>query len=401
MGGNAFAILRAFQDILVRGKKSSLHADGFAGIEIPKFEESMLIKLCQDSAALLRRWPTVIEIDAPVHILGDINGNIFDVIRVISKCGSFSTTRYVFLGNYIARGAFSVQVMALLLGMFCLCPQNVVLLRGANEFDETSEACAFEQELREDYGAETKLHEMFQEVFALLPLGCLINKDILCVHGGITRRIKTVVQIASVKRPSYTVSDAVLSDIVSANPNPAPGEYLDSQSTGESCNLRQFLEANELRKIIRGHEFVPKGVAVSAGGKVLTVFSCSNFEGKKNRAGVIRITEDHESRGTAIPGLPSIPRRENAVYSNVSPPKKEAPANPRVFRQGQLSRGIRRKPNPVFSNLVTQARRGSSVVVKGHLNVSRSMDTGVETSRIPDLSGQEDDDFPGMRPGSG
>ena len=364
------AIIGAFKDLVIRGKEHSSHSKEFAETPIPKIDESMLLKLCQDSTALLRRMPTVIETDAPVHIVGDINGNLFDFIRVLAKCGSFSTTRYVFLGNYIGRGVFSVQCLALLLAMFCLCPQNMILLRGVNEVEENSSQLGFEDEIKEDYGPETTLHRQFQEVFANLPIACLVNREILCVHGGVTKKVKTIMQIARVMRPTYTLSDDLLCDLLAGNPRPAKGEYIDSHMDYDENKLKAFLEANELRKIVRGHECVPKGVASSAGGKVFTVFSCSNFEGNKNRAGVIHITEDRESRGIAISGVAKMPTRANAVWVDVKPPKREAPPNPRVLRQGPV---VRRRPGQrMFNDYVSQARRSSQIILRSPITVRKT-----------------------------
>ena len=381
VGGNAVAIIGAFKDLMIRGKERSSHSKEFVETPIPKIDESMLLKLCQDSTALLRRVPTVIETEAPIYIVGDINGNLFDLIRVMAKVGSFSTTRYVFLGNYIGRGVFSVQCLALLLAMFCLCPQNIILLRGVNEFEENSGPLAFEDEIKEDYGAETTLHRQFQEVFANLPIACLVNREILCVHGGVTRNVKTIVQIARVTRPSYTLSDELLCDLLSGNPRPAKGEYIDSHMTYDEGKLRAFLEANDLRKIVRGHECVQKGVESSAGGRVFTVFSCSNYRGNGNRAGVIHITEDKEGRGIAISAVAKMPNRGNAAWVDVSPPKRDISVNPRVLRQGVGV--VRRRPGQrVFSDYVSQARRSSQIIMRTPIPQRKADDDVVRT--VPD-----------------
>ena len=374
-------VVGAFKDLFIVGKECLTQIRAFTGTPIPKFDEDTLLRLVQDSTAFLRRIPTVVEIEAPVHIIGDINGNIVDLIRVITaKGGSFSTERYVFLGNYIGRGVFSIQCLALLLAMFCLCPQNVILLRGVNEFEENSSLLAFEDELREDYGPNTTLHEQFQELFANLPLAGLIEKQILCVHGGITKNVKTVAQIATIARPSYTLNDPILSDITSAKANPAKGEYIDSSMDFDENILKQFLAENELRKLVRGHECVPKGIASSAGGKVITVFSCSNFEGRKNRAGMIYVSEEKECRGIAI-GAVRLPKRATAEWMVVSPPKKERTCNPRVFRQPQIARGVKRRPSPsgfLFQEFVTQTSRARAVT----MNPARARcSSGENTSR--------------------
>lgn len=395
VGENAVHIIGAFKDLLCVAKECSGTARAFVETPIPKFDEHTLLQLCQDSTAFLRRSSMVVDMSPPVHVVGDIHGDLFDLLRIMSKCGSFSTNKYIFLGNYIGRGVFSMQCLALLLAMMCLCPQNIVLLRGVNEFEENSAVLGFEDEIKQDYGPNTNLHLRFQEVFANMPMACLVDRQILCVHGGITKNIQKIASISAIQRPIYTFEEQIVSDIVSAKPNPATGEYITIDMSYDMESLRQFMATNKLRKLIRGHEIVPKGVIPTAGGKVLTVFSSSNFRGLKNKAGVIAINEDGEARGIAI-GAVRHATRETAQWKDIPAIKREPKAGkPRVFRQiakGHASIPGKRRASAVntgtFYAGVTQVTKSASGTatgspIMGNRTITKYGSTGTKVAVQP------------------
>ena len=76
---------------------------------------------------------------APVKIFGDLHGQFLDLMRLFDEYGSPSTAGdityidYLFLGDYVDRGAHSLETICLLLALKVEQPKAVHLIRGNHE----------------------------------------------------------------------------------------------------------------------------------------------------------------------------------------------------------------------------------------------------------------------------
>ena len=266
---------------------------------IPLISKDDIIKVCNKSIELLKQQALYIELGCPLTIIGDIHGSLNDLFRIFRLFRLPPSTNYLFLGDYVDRGNNSVAAIVLLLCLFCEHPIEVTLLRGNHEFSHINKYYGFYSEIMKEY-ADESIWTLFQEVFSYLPLVAIVNKEIFCVHGGISPRIKTLKEIQLIMMPfkSYSeyppVADLVWSDPVTA-PAGFENNYRGSGYTFGGKATEEFLKTNKLKLIVRAHQCNMKGVLSFANEMGVTVFSSSNYGGTmRNRCGVMKVGSDRK-----------------------------------------------------------------------------------------------------------
>lgn len=272
------------------------------GTPLPGFSERDMTELCHRTVELLAsKKDPLLEIPYPVMVIGDIHGSIEDLMRIFRIFKPPPATRYLFLGDYVDRGDNSIEVMTILMALFCKYPDRVFLLRGNHEFSHINKIYGFHDEIIEAYRKAT-LWVLFQRVFSYLPLAAVLNEETFCVHGGLSPYLKTVQTIRTIKLPVTNYEGApLISDLVWSDPSDQYDEYA-SNTRGSGTRFGKkavatFLAENNLKFLVRGHQCTTTGVHAFAGTLGMTVFSCSDYcRLLDNRSGAIQFRTDGEVR---------------------------------------------------------------------------------------------------------
>ncbi|XP_055830622.1 serine/threonine-protein phosphatase BSL3-like isoform X2 [Solanum dulcamara] len=261
--------------------------------------------LCDSAERIFASEPSVIQLRAPIKIFGDLHGQFGDLMRLFDEYGSPSTAGdisyidYLFLGDYVDRGQHSLETMTLLLALKVEYPLNLHLIRGNHEAADINALFGFRIECIERMGERDGIWawHRFNRLFNWLPLAALIEKKIICMHGGIGRSINHVEQIENIQRPiTMDAGSIVLMDLLWSDPTENDSvEGLRPNARGPGLvtfgpdRVMEFCNNNDLQLIVRAHECVMDGFERFAQGHLITLFSATNYCGTANNAGAILV----------------------------------------------------------------------------------------------------------------
>ncbi len=212
-----------------------------------------------------------------VAFIGDTHGAL-DVTEEVFRELYDKVDLLIFLGDYVDRGPQGIENLTLILRKMLENPKKVIVLRGNHESPLTNEFYGFKGEVMEKMG---DYYEDFVNMFSVMPYAATIN-GYFCVHGGIARNLEDIKQINNLKRPDVNPDDEIAFEMLWNDPREELEGFVPNvrgEGTyfyGRDVTLK-FLERNNLKGIIRGHEAVD-AFRFEMDNKVITVFS-SRYHG--------------------------------------------------------------------------------------------------------------------------
>ena len=269
----------------VRGNKPGKQVD---------LKEDEIKFLIDQSLKIIKDQKMLVELEAPLHVCGDIHGQYYDLLRIFEHCGYPGEYNYLFLGDYVDRGKQSLETVCLLLCYKIKYPDKVTLLRGNHESSVTNRIYGFYDECKRRYNV--RLWKSFTDLFNWLPVAAIIDEKILCMHGGLSPDLKNIQSIQEISRPTDIPDTGLLCDLLWSDPDKDVLEY-DENDRGVSVIfgekiVQDFNKKNDLDLIIRAHQVVDDGYEFFAQRQLITIFSAPNYCGEfDNSAGIMIIDE--------------------------------------------------------------------------------------------------------------
>ncbi|CCD65293.2 Serine/threonine-protein phosphatase C23G10.1 [Caenorhabditis elegans] len=251
-----------------------------------------LIHICKKIFTVQK---SMVEIDGPVRICGDLHGQYPDLIRLFAQGGFPPDSNYLFLGDYVDRGSFNLEVILLCLAYKARYPNNFMMLRGNHEVIHINEKYGFKDEVFNRKGEyHDELYPEFNEMMDMMPLVALVGGRILCMHGGLSQHIKSLDDLRNLRRPFHSEDECLENDIMWSDPAKVSGWTANPRGAsvqfGEN-EVKEMCKLLDIDLIVRGHQVVQDGYEFFAGKKLVTVFSAPHYmQSFTNSAAVCKVS---------------------------------------------------------------------------------------------------------------
>ena len=108
-----------------------------------KLEEHAIKVICAKVKEIFIKEDNVQILNSPITLVGDVHGQFYDVLELFRVGGDIPDTNYLFLGDYVDRGAHSVETITLLMLLKVRYPNRICLIRGNHETRQITQIYGF------------------------------------------------------------------------------------------------------------------------------------------------------------------------------------------------------------------------------------------------------------------
>ncbi|KAF4591993.1 Serine/threonine-protein phosphatase PP-Z [Ophiocordyceps camponoti-floridani] len=264
---------------------------GYAG-KVTKgvcLKNAEIVAICQRAREVFLSQPALLELDAPVKIVGDVHGQYTDLIRMFEMCGFPPMANYLFLGDYVDRGKQSLETILLLLCYKLKFPENFFLLRGNHECANVTRVYGFYDECKRR--CNVKIWKTFVDCFNTLPIAAIVAGKIFCVHGGLSPALSHMDDIRNIARPTDVPDYGLLNDLLWSDPADMEQDWEANERGVSYCFgkrvINDFLAIHDFDLICRAHMVVEDGYEFFHDRVLVTVFSAPNYCGEFDNWGAV------------------------------------------------------------------------------------------------------------------
>ncbi|NXD92236.1 PPE1 phosphatase, partial [Chaetorhynchus papuensis] len=272
-----------------------------------------VLQLLSETRRVLKEMPNITHLSTSyskeITVCGDLHGNLDDLLLIFYKNGLPSEQNpYVFNGDFVDRGKNSMEILIILFAFLLIYPNDLHLNRGNHEDYIMNLRICQKQDLMQEYILQDHWKQilcLLRDVFSWLPLATIIDSKVLILHGGISdttdldflnalerNKVRNHIHMRVFSLKNFAILDILWSDPRSQNgciPNKCRGGgcYFGPDVTAK------LFERYNLKMLIRSHQFKPEGYEISHDGKVITIFSASNYyEEGSNRGAYIKLNPE-------------------------------------------------------------------------------------------------------------
>ncbi|KAJ5156226.1 hypothetical protein N7492_009029 [Penicillium capsulatum] len=245
--------------------------------------------ICSAARELFLSQPALLELSAPVKIVGDVHGQYTDLIRMFEMCGFPPASNYLFLGDYVDRGKQSLETILLLLCYKLKYPENFFLLRGNHECANVTRVYGFYDECKRR--CNIKVWKTFIDTFNCLPIASIVAGKIFCVHGGLSPSLSHMDDIRGIARPTDVPDYGLLNDLLWSDPADMEEDWEPNERGVSYCFgkkvIMNFLQRHDFDLVCRAHMVVEDGYEFYQDRILVTVFSAPNYCGEFDNWGAV------------------------------------------------------------------------------------------------------------------
>jgi len=259
--------------------------------------EQEVKELCDYAREILNKESNVQPVSCPVTVCGDVHGQFHDLMELFKIGGACPDTNYLFMGDYVDRGYYSVETVTLLVALKCRYRDRITILRGNHESRQITQVYGFYDECLRKYG-NINVWKYFTDLFDYLPLTALIENKIFCLHGGLSPSIDSLDHIRGYDRKIEVPHEGPMCDLLWSDPDDRCGWGISPRGAGYTFGQdisEQFNHNNGLNLISRAHQLVMEGYNWSHDQNCVTIFSAPNYCYRcGNQAAIMEIDENME-----------------------------------------------------------------------------------------------------------